>query len=336
MSPYQVQSLIEEFLRKHLLFTDSSSPDSLDLSEDGLRSARERVSSSVPRKELDWVEPGQVLGIVEDKQQLEPVVEYEFLRRAARFLRTAELPPNPLPPFLHVRDHIAVSGSKNSIDDTKLSPFPSKTEAETKKTELTIQEPEGLDEELKKSVEKENEVKDSIGMAMSNEFPVSHAEAETVVSSEKEPLTRIGDEKKKEKLGENETKPTTAQLLDFDVEEEEEEDFDEDEGLQGEEIDETDVVFGTAQITQASMIKFMQQYPDSVLKFLMRRNLDGRPVPTEYEKIYDQWQQRGLIRGRLKRQLMRMMEWEEIPNLPIHELVGKIRLKIIDLKYNEN
>ena len=103
--------------------------------------------------------------------------------------------------------------------------------------------------------------------------------------------------------------------------------------MQADEIDETDVVFGTAQITQASMIKFMHQYPDSVLKFLMRRNLDGRPVPPEYEKIYDQWQQRGLMRGRLKRQLMRMMEWEEIPDLPINELVGMIRLKIVDLKF---
>ena len=42
------------------------------------------------------------------------------------------------------------------------------------------------------------------------------------------------------------------------------------------------------------------------------------------------------MRGRLKRQLMRMMEWEEIPNLPINELVGKIRLKIVDMRFRDD
>ncbi|MEC8843417.1 MAG: hypothetical protein VXX42_05515, partial [SAR324 cluster bacterium] len=88
--------------------------------------------------------------------------------------------------------------------------------------------------------------------------------------------------------------------------------------------------------TQPSMIKFMHQYPDSVLKFLLRRNLDGRPLPGEFEKIYDQWQQRGLMRGRLKRHLLKMMEWEEIPDTPIHELVGQIRNRILDLRLEQD
>ena len=116
----------------------------------------------------------------------------------------------------------------------------------------------------------------------------------------------------------------------------EEEDFDDEDGLSAEETDETDVVFGTGPITQPSMIKFMHQYPDSVLKFLLRRNLDGRPLPGEFEKIYDQWQQRGLMRGRLKRHLLKMMEWEEIPDTPIHELVGQIRNRILDLRLEQD
>ena len=115
-----------------------------------------------------------------------------------------------------------------------------------------------------------------------------------------------------------------------------EEDFDDEDGLNAEETDETDVVFGTGPITQPSMIKFMHQYPDSVLKFLLRRNLDGRPLPGEFEKIYDQWQQRGLMRGRLKRHLLKMMEWEEIPDTPVHELVGQIRNRILDLRLEQD
>ncbi|MDP7405365.1 MAG: hypothetical protein QF495_01205, partial [SAR324 cluster bacterium] len=142
------------------------------------------------------------------------------------------------------------------------------------------------------------------------------------------------EEELEEKPVKKKAQPTTAQLLDFD--DEEEEDFDDEDGLSAEETDETDVVFGTGPITQASMIKFMHQYPDSVLKFLLRRNLDGRPLPGEFEKIYDQWQQRGLMRGRLKRHLLKMMEWEEIPDTPIHELVGQIRNRILDLRLEQD
>jgi len=38
------------------------------------------------------------------------------------------------------------------------------------------------------------------------------------------------------------------------------------------------------------------------------------------------------MRGRLKKHLLRMMEWEEIPDTPIHELVGKIRNRILDIR----
>ena len=61
------------------------------------------------------------------------------------------------------------------------------------------------------------------------------------------------------------------------------------------ETDETDVVFGTGKITPASMMSFVRQYPDSTLKFLLRRNLDGRPLPSEFDQIYKTWEERGLM-----------------------------------------
>ena len=329
MSPYQVQSLLEEFLQEHLLFADVHSPDHIKLSKDGRRIVKEGIPPEVAPKSPGWVEPRQVLALIEDKDPLAAVVEYEMQRRAARFMSTAKPPTNPLPPFLRVRDHKTDLKSGKSPSEAE----PPKVDAETASADLPMREAESPDDDLLQKVEKEKEVKDSLSEAKEEEPPALSQEAESVDASEKEPPTEIREEEEKEKPEQREARPTTAQLLDFDVEEE---DFDEDEGLQAEEIDETDVVFGTAQITQASMIKFMHQYPDSVLKFLMRRNLDGRPVPPEYEKIYDQWQQRGLMRGRLKRQLMRMMEWEEIPNLPINELVGKIRLKIVDMRFRDD
>ena len=70
----------------------------------------------------------------------------------------------------------------------------------------------------------------------------------------------------------------------------------EEEGLQGDYSEENDVVFGDGRIDQKSMSNFVAHYPDSTLKFLMRKNLDGRPLPVGYEEIYSQWENRGLSR----------------------------------------
>jgi hypothetical protein len=42
------------------------------------------------------------------------------------------------------------------------------------------------------------------------------------------------------------------------------------------------------------------------------------------------------MRGRLKRHLLKMMEWEQIPDTPIHELVGQIRNRILDLRLEQD
>ncbi|MGA0320232.1 MAG: hypothetical protein ACO3N5_12025, partial [bacterium] len=215
---------------------------------------------------------------------------------------------------------------------------PPKTEEEIEP--VLMIEPEGLDETLLEPLEldEEGSVEEEVQLAVPKESK-SEETPQEAKSDLKSGAEKSGDpveeeEELEEKPVKKKAQPTTAQLLDFDDEEEEE--FDDEDGLSAEETDETDVVFGTGPITQASMIKFMHQYPDSVLKFLLRRNLDGRPLPGEFEKIYDQWQQRGLMRGRLKRHLLKMMEWEEIPDTPIHELVGQIRNRILDLRLEQD
>ncbi|MCH2291767.1 MAG: hypothetical protein MK439_04390, partial [SAR324 cluster bacterium] len=215
---------------------------------------------------------------------------------------------------------------------------PPKTEEEIEP--VLMIEPEGLDETLLEPLEldEEGSVEEEVQLAVPKESE-SEETPQEAKSDLKSDAEKSGDqveeeEELEEKPVKKKAQPTTAQLLDFD--DEEEEDFDDEDGLSAEETDETDVVFGTGPITQASMIKFMHQYPDSVLKFLLRRNLDGRPLPGEFEKIYDQWQQRGLMRGRLKRHLLKMLEWEEIPDTPIHELVGQIRNRILDLRLEQD
>ena len=106
---------------------------------------------------------------------------------------------------------------------------------------------------------------------------------------------------------------------------------DEEDGLALDDTEEEDVVFGSKKITQISMEKFVRQYPDSTLKFLFRRALDGRPLPSEIEIVYASWEKRGLSRGRVKKYLLKIMEFSEIPDMPIMELLQIIRDRVYEI-----
>ena len=107
---------------------------------------------------------------------------------------------------------------------------------------------------------------------------------------------------------------------------------DEDEGLGELHEDDNDVVFGTGPINKTSMIKFINRYPDSALRFLTRRDLDGRPVRSEYEPIYENWAERGLMKGRVKKHILTLMKWSELPDRPLNELVGDIRNTLAEMR----
>jgi hypothetical protein len=65
---------------------------------------------------------------------------------------------------------------------------------------------------------------------------------------------------------------------------------------------------------------------------MFRKNLDGKHLPAGYEEIYLKWEKRGLSRGRLKKYLFKLMEWENFPDIPVNEVVKKIRDRQYDLK----
>ena len=86
-----------------------------------------------------------------------------------------------------------------------------------------------------------------------------------------------------------------------------------------------DVVFGSKKITNTALEKFVRQYADSALKFLLQRNLDGRPLPAGIEEVYSGWEKRGLSRKHLKNYVLKLMELTEIPDIPILDLLQKLR-----------
>jgi hypothetical protein len=68
--------------------------------------------------------------------------------------------------------------------------------------------------------------------------------------------------------------------------------------------DDADVVFGSDIIRVSSMKKFVLQYPESALKFLMRQNIDGKPLPSDVVLVHVGWEERGLSRNVLKKYVL--------------------------------
>jgi len=289
-SAYQIESLLDDFQQ-----TDSpagkSASETLSLSADAIQDARQYLRP-LKRSPLNWVTPKDIRGLIEDISSYDPVVDNVQQSRAGRFVVPAYVPEIPAPAFPLVSDH------------TQMAPESETTEQESSESPVT--EEDALMPEINTE---SAEVEDKVSVSVSEDIS-------------KENSLIIETEKSSEESEESTNGESAASL--FEGIDDEEHELEE-EGLQGDNSEENDVVFGDGRIDQKSMSNFVANYPDSTLKFLMRKNLDGRPLPVGYEEIYSQWENRGLSRGRLKKYLFKLMEWENFPDIPVHDVVNKIR-----------
>ena len=289
-SAYQIESLLADFQQ-----TDSpagkSASETLSLSADAIQDARQYLRP-LKRSPLNWVTPKDIRGLTEDISSYDPIVDNVQQSRAGRFVVPAYVPEIPAPAFPLVSDH------------TQMAPESETTEQESSKSPVT--EEDALMPEINTE---SAEVEDKVSVSVSEDIS-------------KENILRIETEKSSEESEESTNGESAASL--FEGIDDEEHELEE-EGLQGDNSEENDVVFGDGRIDQKSISNFVANYPDSTLKFLMRKNLDGRPLPAGYEEIYSQWENRGLSRGRLKKYLFKLMEWENFPDIPVHDVVNKIR-----------
>ena len=292
-SAYQIESLLADFQQTGSPAGKSAS-ETLSLSADAIQDARQYLRP-LERSPLNWVTPKDIRGLIEDISSYDPVVDNVQQSRAGRFVVPAYVLEVPAPAFPLVRDH------------TKMAPESKTTEQESSKSPVT-DENAMIPEVNTESAEVEDKVSVSGSEDISNENSLL---IETEKSSEESEESTPG-----------ESAVSTASL--FEGIDDEEHELEE-EGLQGDNSEENDVVFGDGRIDQKSMSNFVAHYPDSTLKFLMRKNLDGRPLPVGYEEIYSQWENRGLSRGRLKKYLFKLMEWKNFPDIPVHDVVNNIR-----------
>ncbi len=98
--------------------------------------------------------------------------------------------------------------------------------------------------------------------------------------------------------------------------------------------EDSDVVYGTGRITDEAHKSFIISSPDSAVKFLMRKELDGRPLKSSEDEIYEAWQERGLSRGKLRKHILKIMEWENVPELEVNEIYNQVKDKAYEISHS--
>ena len=332
-SAYQIESLLEDIQQK-IFPIDKSVSETMSLSEDAIQGARQ-YARTPKNHALAWIAPGDIKALVEDQTVYDPVVEHVQQSRAGRFVIPAYVPENPPPSFPLVSDHTKALRENDALQEqTPEMPLPEKN---TSSTDESLEIPSAADVEA--LTDAEELVQDSAGDTEisalkpipAEESPEESAE-ELAVESTDEQTQAETEESTKSKSAKSGI--SAASLFDeIEVEEEQDEEFEFDTGgLLGAIDDESDVVFGDGRIEQNSMTKFVSNYPDSTIKFLLRKSLDGRPLPAGYDEIYLNWENRGLSRGRLKKYLFKLMDWQDFPDIPVLDVVRKIRERHFELR----
>ena len=102
----------------------------------------------------------------------------------------------------------------------------------------------------------------------------------------------------------------------------------------GKDDDDSDVVYGTGRITDEAHKSFIISSPDSAVKFLMRKELDGRPLESSQDEIYEAWQERGLSRGKLRKHILKIMDWESVPELEVNEIYNQVKDKAYEISHS--
>ena len=102
----------------------------------------------------------------------------------------------------------------------------------------------------------------------------------------------------------------------------------------GPEEEDSDVVYGTGRITDQAHRSFIISSPDSAVKFLLRKELDGRPLKSSQDEIYNGWQERGLSRGKLRKHFLKIMEWDNVPELEVSEIYNQVKDKVYEISHS--
>lgn len=336
-SAYQIESMLDDYQQENFPL-DRSASETLNLSEEAINEARQHFTPSANRASV-WKSPKEVIELIEDKTAYDLVVDFVQQSRAGRFVDPVYVPENPPPAFSLVTDY-SQHDRKGSEEEQEAQ------ESEAAEKDLSHSALGSGTAQVKDKVSV-NEAETEKDLSHSDQINISITEKDTDANSAKISETDIVKAADEENISENsgeDTKSSTksrkkgptdsaAKLFENIEDDEPDEEFEFDEkGLRDEDDGDNDVVFGDGQIDSKSISRFVKSFPDSAIKFMFRKNLDGRNLPVEYEEIYINWEKRGLSRGRLKMYLFKLMKWDNFPDIPILEVVQRIKDRQYDLK----
>ena len=231
-------------------------------------------------------------------ESLNPVIKQERKNSPIKFLRPSQLNPTAEKRTAPDVAEILIAEEKNDIVD-KLDISSTLTEDQNELSEFPL-EPD-LETDIAETAEVLIESKKAEEGIFEEETVASQTIEDATVEVEEEDELKEKNNYEPETEEDSSTVTTADPLLNFEEDEEDEELEKDNSGLILVDSDETDVVFGGEKISKAALEKFIRQYPDSTLRFLLRRSLDGRPLSAEIEAIYYSWENLGLSRGRLKK-----------------------------------
>ncbi len=94
------------------------------------------------------------------------------------------------------------------------------------------------------------------------------------------------------------------------------------------------VVYGEGPISKTACMEFVQEHPDSAFKFLFRRDITEKPLSDDMMQIYESWEQRGLRRGYVRKLILEIMGWENLPSdQTILEMTHDLKDRIYELTH---
>jgi len=336
-SAYQIESLLDDYQQENFP-SDRSASENLSLSQEAINVARHHFSPSASQASI-WKSPKEVIELIEDKTEYDPVIDFVQQSRAGRFVDPVFYPDNSPPAFSLVTDYSQddkkglvkdQEGQENEITEKNL--LNSKPGSDTARIngQFFINEAE-----TKKDLPHSDQIKMSISEIDPDSNSSNISETDFVKLGDEENIyKKSGDNEIELTRSKKEPITSSAARLFEKIEEgdlDEEFEFDE-KGLNDGDNADNDIVFGDGQINSNSISRFVKNFPESAIKFMFRKNLDGRNLPVEYEEIYINWEKRGLSRGRLKKYLFKLMKWDNFPDIPVLEVLQRIKDRQYDLK----
>ncbi len=96
-----------------------------------------------------------------------------------------------------------------------------------------------------------------------------------------------------------------------------------DEDLAGENV----VFYGHSPISEDIMKEFVQLYPESAVKFVFRRNIDGSNLDPLIFKLHNDWISRGMKPDAVRNEIVRIVNDKDLDNRDLYDLTLDIRNK---------